>query len=177
MSKPSLIVMRHAEARPAMPGEADFARTLTGFGTRDAERVGRWVKDQCPGIRRVLASPAARTRETVAAMFEADSLSTPELHWDPRLYLADLPQLLAVIAEENPSPLMVVGHNPGLEDLVAYLLGADEQQAIPLSLPTAGVYALELSVRKGPILPGSATQMAFTSPGRLAAAETSSTQR
>lgn len=169
MQNANLIVMRHAEARPAAPGESDFSRTLTAFGVRDAIRVGAWMREQLPAPKRVLASPAARTRETVAAIFDPAPAQPPELRWDPRLYLADLPQLLDVLAEEPVSPLMLVGHNPGLEDLIVYLLGIDEPTAIDVSMPTAGVFALELPARKGPMLPGSAKLVVFSSPERLAA--------
>ena len=168
MQNANLIVMRHAEARPAGPGDNDFARPLTAFGARDAQRMGAWMREQLVAPKRVLASPAARTRETVAAIFDPVAAQSPEFRWDPRLYLADLPQLLEVLAEEPVSPLLLVGHNPGLEDLILYLLWADEPTTTAMSMPTAGVFALELPARKGPIPPGSAKLVAFSSPERLA---------
>lgn len=172
MLNANLIVMRHAEAIPAAAGQSDFARRLSASGTRDAHCMGRWIADQLPPLKRVLASPAARTRETVAAVLGTELAAAPEVRWDPQLYLADLPELLDALGEELASPLLLVGHNPGLEYLIGHLLdAADAEHPGGLFMPTAGLYAFELPPRKGPPVRGSATLITFVYPDRLTVAD------
>ena len=168
MLNANLIVMRHAEARPAVAGQSDFSRALSESGAQEAHCMGRWLAEQLPPLKRVLASPAVRTRETVAAVLGTELVAAPEVRWDPQLYLADLPQLLDALGEELTRPLLLVGHNPGLEYLIGHLLDAeDAEQSGALFMPTAGVYALELPPRKGPPARGSATLVRFVCPERL----------
>lgn len=172
MLNANLIVMRHADAGPAATGQSDFARTLSARGAREARCMGQWIARQLLPLKRVLASPAARTRETVAAVLGPEPAAAAEVRWDPRLYLAELPQLLDALGEELASPLLLVGHNPGLEYLLGHLLDAeDSPQSGALFMPTAGIYALDLQPRKGPPARGSAKLLAFVCPDHLDAGE------
>lgn len=122
----TLILLRHAKS--AWPQEfPDATRPLAGRGRRDAPAVGRWLREQIPKIDLVLCSPAVRATQTwdlAAAQLD----SVPRLRHDGRLYDTSAERLLT-ITQELPSKaltVVLVGHNPSLEDLLALLTGADE---------------------------------------------------
>lgn len=169
MSRSTLILMRHATATPESPTGQDFARPLTGRGREDAVHMGRWLHQRFPGITRLLASPAERTHQTAAAVCEAWPADTgPEVRRDPALYLADAEVLLARTAEQGTPTLLLIGHNPGLEDFVWHLLGGRGlPQDVDTLMPTAGAYALALPARRAPLVAGCATLIAHMRPHLL----------
>ncbi|MGI5373773.1 SixA phosphatase family protein [Streptomyces sp. CA-251387] len=118
-----LVVLRHAKS--AWPdGVADHDRPLAPRGRRDAPVAGRMLADaDClPDL--ALCSTAARARETWD-LASAQWGTPPPVRHEPRLYGADVPDLLAVVHEVPPEvgTLLLVGHNPGLEELVLELAG------------------------------------------------------
>ncbi len=116
-----LILMRHAEAKMA---QTDHARALSPRGVRDAPIVATrlatsdWVPDA------VISSDAVRTRETYALMADAFDPS-PEVDFVSALYHAGVGDLLAEFmrVSDRHHTLLVIGHNPGLEDVVSFLSG------------------------------------------------------
>ncbi|WP_406065772.1 histidine phosphatase family protein [Streptomyces sp. NBC_01077] len=121
-----LFVLRHAKsAWPA--GVADHDRPLGPRGLRDAPAAGRFLAGTGGLPDLVLCSPAQRARHTwELAAAELDT-PVPTRH-DPRLYGSDGPELLDVLhgVPDEVATLLLVGHNPGLEDLVLLLAsGAD----------------------------------------------------
>ncbi|MGH3754127.1 MAG: SixA phosphatase family protein [Pseudonocardiaceae bacterium] len=124
--KRTLILLRHAKS--AWPEEIpDATRPLAGRGRRDAPAVGRWLRGQISKIDLVLCSPAVRAVQTwdlAAAQLDA----VPQVRHDERLYGASGEQLLTVTQElpSQASTVVLVGHNPSLENLLALLTGADE---------------------------------------------------
>ncbi|MGP4015089.1 SixA phosphatase family protein [Saccharopolyspora sp. 5N708] len=131
-----LVLIRHAKS--AWPGDADDVdRPLADRGRRDAPAVGEWLRKHVAAIELVLCSPAVRTRQTwelVAPEIPAE----PTLSYDDRIYAASARELLNVIHELPPSVMTaaIVGHNPGLEDLVHLLTGE------PAELKTAAIALL-----------------------------------
>lgn len=123
-----LLVMRHAKS--AWPeGVADHDRPLGPRGLRDAPAAGRFLAENGGPPDLVLCSPARRARHTweLAAAELGSPVPTPTLH-EPRLYGADGDELLDVLhgVPDEVATLLLVGHNPGLEDLVLLLsAGAD----------------------------------------------------
>ncbi len=94
----------------------------------------------------------------------------PESRWDPALYLAELDTLLGAVESLREAPTLLVGHNPGLEDLVHHLVGdLHARIGSPKSMPTSAAYVLELSTRRGQPRPGSAVLRAHMRPKLLAA--------
>lgn len=141
----TLFVLRHAAARAAVGGD-DFGRPLSGQGAADAQEVGRTMRarDWIPGL--VLASPAARARATaqaVVAILAAGGTPVP-VEYDERLYNASPDTLLHVLAGTGPDVerLLLVGHNPGLAELVEYLAGAAARRADGRLLATASLARL-----------------------------------
>jgi phosphohistidine phosphatase len=131
--------LRHAKAEPDS-GEGDEARPLAKKGRRAAERVGELLSDRLPNV--VLASTARRTRETVE-YFRKGAGPLGRVEFLPELYLAEPAVYLRALATHagNAERVLIVGHNPGLEDLVTRLTGEK------VHLPTAGLAecALELA--------------------------------
>ncbi|WP_328946779.1 histidine phosphatase family protein [Streptomyces sp. NBC_00250] len=121
-----LLVLRHAKS--AWPeGVADRDRPLGPRGLRDAPAAGRFLAENGGLPDLVLCSPARRARHTwELAAAELDS-PVPSRH-DPRLYGADGPDLLDVLhgVPDEVATLLLVGHNPGFQDLILLLAaGAD----------------------------------------------------
>ena len=138
-----LLLFRHAHA--VREAQADRDRPLSERGRVDAAAVGRELarKGLLPGL--VLCSPAIRTRQTLEAV-TAD-LGTPAVVMVDEIYDARVGTLLDLLREQSDEagPVMVIGHNPGLEELVA-LVREEPHGADPMKdgFPTAGVAVLEL---------------------------------
>ncbi|MEV5439822.1 histidine phosphatase family protein [Streptomyces sp. NPDC052682] len=149
-----LVVLRHAKS--AWPeGVADHARPLAPRGLRDAPAAGRALAeaDLLPDL--ALCSTAVRARRTwelVAAQWG----TPPPVRLDPRLYAAGAQELLAVVHEvpAEVDTLLLVGHNPGLEDLVLDLAadGLDDTlEQVRTKFPTSAIAVLSW---RGPGWPG-----------------------
>lgn len=120
-----LLLLRHAKA--SRTGAAsDFERPLTRRGRRDAPRIARWMKTNGLVPDCVVASPAHRVRETAGLVLDELALPGGDVRWDERVYEADVRALLRVLADcpADARRVLLVGHNPGLEDLVRHLGGA-----------------------------------------------------
>jgi len=126
----TLLVLRHAKSSWSDPALDDHERPLNARGRRDAPRMGALVREHglIPDV--VISSDAVRARLTAEAVVEAARYGG-EIRLDPRLYLAGPADILSVLRSvgENAETVMIVGHNPGLEELVAHLTG--EWQDLP----------------------------------------------
>ena len=124
----TLFVLRHAKSSWDDPSLKDFDRPLNGRGLRAAPLIGKQMRKQKLAPELILCSPARRTRETVALVKEAARLDVP-VRFDERIYEASTEQLCEVISqiEERISQAMLIGHNPGLEELLFYLTGEEER--------------------------------------------------
>jgi phosphohistidine phosphatase len=122
----TLILLRHAKS--AWPADTrDVVRPLAERGRRDAPAVGRWLREQCSKINFVVCSPAVRAVQTwdlAAAQLE----DLPQVRHDERLYEASAQDLLQVTRElpYKASTVVLIGHNPGLEDFLELLTGTVE---------------------------------------------------
>ncbi len=136
-----LLLLRHGEAEPATPGGSDFERPLTAAGRAEVREAADVISRAGGTIDRVLFSTARRTVETFAIIAAQRQLPPPEPQ--DRLYLAS-PSVLLQALERCPSncaTLLVVGHNPGLSELIARLAPTDDGAG----LRTAGVCRLTFS--------------------------------
>jgi phosphohistidine phosphatase len=115
-----LILLRHAHAENAAAGQDDVDRALSRQGLAEAEAAGRWLKEHSYLPDRVLVSPARRTRETLEEVLR--QLGYVEQRQDQRIYDAT-PGTLMQVADElrDVARVMLVGHNPGLEQMAALL--------------------------------------------------------
>jgi len=137
----TLTIVRHAKSSWNEPGLSDRERPLNKRGQRDAPRMGKRIADA--GIRPSLIVSSPATRAWTTAQFIAEELSYPVefLQRENSLYLASLNDILDVIVAQDDgfSSLMVVGHNPGLTNMVNYL-----SPGITGNLPTAGVVSVTI---------------------------------
>jgi phosphohistidine phosphatase len=121
-----LIVLRHAKSDWSS-GVGDHDRPLAGRGRREAVLAGRWLREHGVDVDLVLCSSAKRARQTwkrVAGQLAIRGAG-PDLRVEDRLYAASDRQLLRVVRAlpDSARAVLLVGHNPGLEDLVAELTG------------------------------------------------------
>ena len=138
----TLLVLRHAKSSWNEPGVDDHERSLNARGRRDARRMGDLVREQglIPDV--IISSDALRARLTAEAVAEAAHYAG-EIVFDHRLYLASAADIVAVlrtVPETKAETVMIVGHNPGFEQLVAQL--TREQQ----DFPTAALAQIALPV-------------------------------
>lgn len=152
MAEREIILVRHAHAEPATAGQDDIARILSVRGEAEADAAGAWLKRHGAAPARVLCSPSARTKETCERVLAA--IGFVDVRFEPRIYEATPGTLIRVIDEHaDANPLMVVGHNPGFESLVALLTeGASDSGR---GIPPGGVVWLGLPA-DAPTEPGTA---------------------
>jgi len=153
-----LILLRHAHALNAAAGETDSDRHLSPIGEAEAEGAGVWLKSHRSKPTRVLCSPSQRTRETLERVLAQIGYS--DARFEPRIYDATPGTLFDLLDEHRDTDqLLLVGHNPGIETLVALL--ATGQSGDFRGVPPAGLAWFELN---GALEPGSGTLKAFWSP-------------
>lgn len=139
----TLLLLRHAEARRAAAGESDFARPLSDPGRAAAVAVGRFLCQERVEPDVILCSPAERARQTTALVCEAAGLA-PKLRHDARIYEATAATLCEVVSQigERAATALLVGHNPGLSELLTRLTGETPQ------LPPTGLALIQLDAGK-----------------------------
>lgn len=137
-----LILVRHAHASAPMPGQPDFDRALDTRGHEEAATVHRQAEALGISTGAIISSAARRCFETATALSHLSA--APQIVTDERLYAGSLDTYLDVISRQASADLMLVGHNPVMEDLCAHLFGADFAAGIfPFGYPTAGLVAGE----------------------------------
>jgi phosphohistidine phosphatase len=138
----TLLVLRHAKSSWSDQTLDDHERPLNERGLRDAPRMGALVRERRLTPDLIISSDAMRARMTAEAVAETDR-AVGEIQLDPRLYLAGPADILAVLREVTETTVrtvMIVGHNPGLEYLVAQLTGD------PHDFPTAALAEILLPI-------------------------------
>jgi phosphohistidine phosphatase len=141
-----LILWRHAEAEVAEEGGDDLSRPLTKKGERQASRMAAWLDRHLPEGTRVLVSPSERTQQTVAPLGRKFKLRDELV---PDTTVDDVLTLLKWHPETGPQskgPVLLVGHQPYIGQLIARLLGMDEQIC---SVRKGGVWWLRTRMRDG----------------------------
>lgn len=126
----TLFLLRHAKSSWKDPTLEDFDRPLNGRGRVAAKSIGEFIREQNETVDLVLSSPAVRARETIEIVMKAMGVPA-ELRFDQRIYEAGPLRLLEVISqiEEDKSRVLLVGHNPGMEELLQVLTGRSEHMA------------------------------------------------
>jgi phosphohistidine phosphatase len=155
----SLTLLRHAKTERDSPTGRDFDRPLTERGHRDAERLGAEIHTLGLGYDLVLASPARRSVETV----ECVAGLSPT--YDERIYNASTEDLLGIVraAPADVHRLMLVGHNPGFEQLAALLAPGSIAD-----MPTCTLAEIELPIDDWQELgPGHGRMVRFINPKEL----------
>ncbi len=137
----TLLVLRHAKSSWDDSSLRDFDRPLAPRGERDAPRVGKALRKQGAAPDLIISSPAARAKATIKAVIKAAKLEV-EPQFDEAIYGASSAELMKLIRRlpEERLRVMLVGHNPGFEDLVGRLTSSQER------LPTAALACIEFQI-------------------------------
>jgi len=136
----TLLLLRHAKSSWSDSARSDHDRPLNARGEKDAPRMGRFARDEqlCPEL--IVSSDAVRARLTASAIAAATG---GQLLLDPRLYHASAAEILDAlqsVVQGDVATVMIVGHNPGLEELITRLTGERE------ALPTAALTQIALPI-------------------------------
>lgn len=169
MKRKTLLILRHGKS-DWTTGLEDFSRPLIARGRLGSQKMGAWLKRQKLVPDYVLSSPAARARGTTEAACSAMNLPPKKICWDQRIYAAPVDALLAALADcpKNTQCAMLVGHNPGLEELVHHL--SQGPIAIPADgkmLPTATVAVLEFDGEWDKLRCGGSSLISLTRPSEV----------
>jgi len=117
-----LLVMRHGKSDWSVD-VSDFDRPLKNRGKRAAQLMGSWLlqRDLIPDY--ILSSPAVRAKNTAEKLSKAMGLSAQHVHFDARLYGAELTYLKSALANcpVHAQRVLLIGHNPELESLLMFL--------------------------------------------------------
>jgi phosphohistidine phosphatase len=137
----TLLILRHAKSAWDDPNLEDWDRPLNERGLREAPLMGKLMrkKDLLPDL--VLCSNAKRARATLDLAAEASGYNG-EIRLLPELYAAPPETYLKALSTlpDHYARVMVVGHNPGLEDLLHGLTGQVQ------ALPTAALAQIEIPI-------------------------------
>jgi phosphohistidine phosphatase len=136
-----LLILRHAKSSWADSSISDWQRPLNERGRRDAPRAGQWLRERSLVPDVIITSDAVRARTTAEAVAEAAGYSQ-EISVEPSLYHAKPADLLTVLhgVRSEARTVLVVGHNPGLEELVQQLTGEGHD------LPTAALVHIAMAI-------------------------------
>ena len=137
----TLLLLRHAKSNWDNSELADHDRPLNGRGRRDAPRMGQLLAqhDLTPDL---IVTSAARRAATTADLVALAAEYSGDIQYTDELYLAD-PETFLDVARDTPDEvarLLLIGHNPGIEELVSQLAERDE------TMPTAALACFRLAV-------------------------------
>jgi phosphohistidine phosphatase len=169
----TLLLLRHAKSSWEVPALADYDRPLAKRGQKNAPRMGAEIA--ALGLRPdlVLCSGAARTRQTLDLAQAAWGAPPPQVVYDDQIYMASPAALLKLLRAlpDAPPRVMIVGHNPGLEELSEELVGSGDAAARELlasKFPTCALAVFTFDVSSwSDIGSGGGTLAHFLTPARL----------
>uniref|UniRef100_UPI004048386B SixA phosphatase family protein n=1 Tax=Algoriphagus sp. TaxID=1872435 RepID=UPI004048386B len=136
-----IILIRHAKSSRDNPWLDDYERPLAERGLLDAPKMAASLKKRGIDIDLICSSSAQRAKQTASITAEVLGYPEEKIYWDKSLYHASANHLLQFIQSQSDQiqTLAVVGHNPGLTELIN-LLGVNLD-----NLPTAGQFAFSLA--------------------------------
>ncbi|MEX2525751.1 MAG: histidine phosphatase family protein [Gammaproteobacteria bacterium] len=143
LPKHTLILLRHGKSDWSAEVD-DFHRPLNKRGEKSVPKVGKWLKDHGPLPDRIISSPAERAWRTARLMARALGLEESEIIREQRVYESGLEDLVAVIDSYcgDTDCLMIVGHNPGLDELLMHLSATPPPRNETGKLMTTGAMAI-----------------------------------
>lgn len=163
-----LLIMRHAKSDWSSGASGDFERPLNRRGREAAPRMGRWLIEQRLHPDQVVSSPALRAAQTARLVTAELGFDERQIDWREEIYEAAPGTLLRLLAVLPALPrTLLIGHNPGLERLLAYLVASLPSPEDANLLPTATVARLRLGDDWGDLQPGSGQLLALVRPKSL----------
>ena len=139
----TLYLLRHAKSSWDDLNLKDFDRPLNKRGLKAAPKIGAYLRKEKIRPDVILSSPAVRAKETTTMVSDATGLAGV-VAFEERIYEASAQQLFEIVAgfDSRISTAMMVGHNPGFEELLAALTGESQP------MPTAALACIELNIEK-----------------------------
>lgn len=137
----TLFLLRHAKSSWKDKNLDDFDRPLKKVGLGDAQLMGKLLRQREIGLDLVISSSAERARQTTQLVLMSAGLQV-EVRYDDRIYEASMRRLLTLVSrlDNQANSVMLVGHNPGFEELLKTLTGEVH------SMPTATLAGIEFDV-------------------------------
>lgn len=146
----TLLLLRHAKSDWSDPHLADLDRRLNKRGQQAAAMMARHLStvDMKPDL--VLCSHAVRTEQTLAALY-AEAGDTLDARIEPALYLASPGTMLSLVrnAPDSVNRLMLIGHNPGMQQFALDLIGSGAEQdwgEVARKFPTAALAVITFEI-------------------------------
>jgi phosphohistidine phosphatase len=144
-------LLRHAKSDWDDMNQRDFDRGLNDRGRKGAQAIGQHIRNHGVKWDKVIASPAVRVKLTLeGALPEV----TPE--YDQKLYLASYDTIVETIeahagsGDDEADTILIVGHNPGLQDMLLELVSPSKENALfkeaVVKFPTAAYAVLECDI-------------------------------
>lgn len=163
-----ILLLRHAKA-VAKDEASDFERVLAPHGRDQMGRMAQHLAETHAQADLAIVSPAARTRET----WSLAKLAAAATRFEDSIYDADEETLLAAIrdADDEARSVILVGHNPGIQDLARLLVGFGDRHAAVRRMeafPTGSLAVFDVAVETWrEVAFGSARLLGFTTPASL----------
>ncbi len=145
-----LMLLRHAKSDWSSPGMPDRERPLNARGAGDARTMGVYLARHGLVPDRILCSPAERTRQTVEALAKGWPAAV-EVAYSDRLYEATPETIISLIRAAAPEVhgLLVIGHNPGLQEAARMLIAAGDiepRERLHEKFPTAALAVIDFPI-------------------------------
>lgn len=152
----TLFVLRHAKSSWENPDLADFERPLNSRGLDAARFIGELIYERGLEPEIIISSPAKRAKQTAVLVKEIAEIPKP-VKFDERIYEASPLTLFNLIREfdEQWESVLLIGHNPGFENLVRMLTGET------VSMPTAALARINLKIKKWSDVETAANELEF----------------
>ena len=152
----TLFVLRHAKSSWENPDWSDFERPLNSRGLDAARFIGELIYERALQPQIIVSSPAKRAKQTAILVKEIAEVSKP-VKFDERIYEASPHALFNLIREfdEKWESVLIVGHNPGFENLVRMLT----TEAV--SMPTAALARINLDIENWHDLETNSNELEF----------------
>ena len=126
----NIYLLRHAES-PMSSLIDDHSRPLSDTGKEDASTLAKYICDNKICFDLTLCSTSDRTKETLTIIKDRSIDSFREINYLDELYNASKDKILEVISRRTNQSILVVGHNPGISELISDFAGLDESSFPP----------------------------------------------
>ncbi len=163
----TLLLLRHGKSDWTQ-FTRDFQRPLKRRGIRGAQAIGKWLLQHQLIPDYLISSPAVRALHTAELVSQAVGLDQGIITQEPDIYEASVRDLLAVLSgiPSHTQCVMLVGHNPGLEDLILHL-AVNRIPAADKLMPTAALASFNMPDDWTELSPGCAELISIIRPGSL----------
>lgn len=163
-----LLILRHGKSDWNVNSD-DYHRPLKNRGIKSSIKIGKWLAKENLIPDYTISSSATRAISTAELVFDTLGLDASNIQKEKTLYLASLEELISVLAKcpDSMCRVLLVGHNPGLENLLTYLASETPQSIDGKILPTATIARLKMPEDWQPLKRGSAKLLDLVRPSML----------